>query len=185
MATYFVTGATGFIGRNLLERLLERKGDIHVLVREGSLERLGEIVGRLGGEGRVHPVIGDLQADKLGVEQAWIDEHRGKVDHVFHLAAIYDMAASEERNEALNVGGTQALVNLANDLKPGILHHVSSIAVAGQHRGRLLEQPGRRQLLELERARLGIGEEVGDQALQAADLGPGDRQQTMSRAGRG
>ena len=135
MATYFVTGATGFIGRNLLERLLERKGDIHVLVREGSLERLGEIVGRLGGEGRVHPVVGDLQAPKLGVEQAWIDEHRGKVDHVFHLAAIYDMAASDERNESLNVGGTQALVDLANDLKPGILHHVSSIAVAGKHRG--------------------------------------------------
>ena len=135
MATYFVTGATGFIGRNLLERLLERDGDIHVLVREGSLERLGEIVGRLGGEGRVHPVVGDLQAPKLGVDQAWIDQHRGKVDHVFHLAAIYDMAASEERNQALNVGGTQALVDLANDLQPGILHHVSSIAVAGKHRG--------------------------------------------------
>ena len=34
--TYFVTGATGFIGRHLVERLLERDGDIHVLVREGS-----------------------------------------------------------------------------------------------------------------------------------------------------
>jgi thioester reductase-like protein len=33
--SYFVTGATGFIGRHLVERLLEREGDIHVLVREG------------------------------------------------------------------------------------------------------------------------------------------------------
>ena len=33
---YFVTGATGFIGRFLIERLLEREGDIHVLVRKGS-----------------------------------------------------------------------------------------------------------------------------------------------------
>ncbi len=35
---YFVTGATGFIGRHLVERLLAREGDIYVLVREGSLE---------------------------------------------------------------------------------------------------------------------------------------------------
>ena len=39
MPTYFVTGATGFIGRHLVERLLEREGDIHVLVREGSREQ--------------------------------------------------------------------------------------------------------------------------------------------------
>ena len=135
MAAYFVTGATGFIGRNLLERLLEREGDIHVLVRKGSTARLDEIVERLGGGGRVHPVIGDLQEAKLGVDQAWIDAHRGKIDHVFHLAAIYDMSASDERNEVLNVGGTKALVDLANDLQPSVLHHVSSIAVAGRHRG--------------------------------------------------
>ncbi len=34
--SYFVTGATGFIGRNLVEQLLEREGTIHVLVRDGS-----------------------------------------------------------------------------------------------------------------------------------------------------
>ena len=53
MPTYFVTGATGFIGRHLLERLLRRDGDIHVLVRPGSREKLDAIVGRLGGEGRI------------------------------------------------------------------------------------------------------------------------------------
>ena len=41
MRTYFVTGATGFIGRHLVEQLLaNREGQIHVLVREGSMERL-------------------------------------------------------------------------------------------------------------------------------------------------
>ena len=34
--SYFVTGATGFIGRNLVEQLLEAEGTIYVLVREGS-----------------------------------------------------------------------------------------------------------------------------------------------------
>ena len=37
--TYFVTGATGFIGRFLVERLLERSGTIYVLVRKGSLKK--------------------------------------------------------------------------------------------------------------------------------------------------
>ena len=53
--TYFVTGATGFIGRHLVERLLEREGDIHVLVREGSQERLDAAHRTLGrGRGRPH-----------------------------------------------------------------------------------------------------------------------------------
>ena len=133
--TYFVTGATGFIGRNLVERLLERGGEVHVLVREGSRERLDALIERWGGQGRVHPVTGDLRAPKLGIDPGWIDAHRGKIDHAFHLAAIYDMTAADEINEALNVGGTRELVALANDLQPGILHHVSSVAVAGAHRG--------------------------------------------------
>ncbi len=41
MATYFVTGATGFIGRHLVERLLARDGEIHVLVRPGSRGEAG------------------------------------------------------------------------------------------------------------------------------------------------
>ena len=45
--SYFVTGATGFIGRNLVELLLEREGTVYVLVREGSKGRLEEL--RLNG----------------------------------------------------------------------------------------------------------------------------------------
>jgi NAD(P)-dependent dehydrogenase (short-subunit alcohol dehydrogenase family)/thioester reductase-like protein len=60
---------------------------------------------------------------------------RGKIDHFFHLAAIYDMTADEESNQALNVGGTRHAVELANALRAGCLHHVSSVAAAGLHRG--------------------------------------------------
>ncbi len=138
--TYFVTGATGFIGRNLVQRLVERHdGDIHVLVREGSRGRMEELIEGWGARDRVHPVIGDLQQPKLGVDDAWIEANRGKIDHVFHLAAIYDMAADAEVNETLNVGGTTQLVSLVNDLKPSLLHHVSSIAVAGAHKGMFRE----------------------------------------------
>ena len=61
MTTYFVTGATGFIGRHLVERLLEREGDIHVLVREGSRDKLDALIERLGRAATgSSPSIGDL-----------------------------------------------------------------------------------------------------------------------------
>ncbi|HEU4977527.1 MAG TPA: SDR family oxidoreductase [Solirubrobacteraceae bacterium] len=134
--TYFVTGATGFIGRHLVEELLRnRDGEIHVLVRETSRERLDALIERWGGSDRVKPVTGDLQAPLLGIDEAWIDEHRGKVEHFFHLAAIYDMTVEDERNERLNVEGTRNAVALANALQAGILHHTSSIAAAGTYKG--------------------------------------------------
>ncbi len=133
---YFVTGATGFIGRHLVEQLLaNREGDIHVLVREGSKGKLEELMARWGSPDRVKPVTGDLTQARLGVDQAWVDEHRGQIDHFFHLAAIYDMTVGDERNEELNVGGTRHAVQLANELQAGILHHTSSVAAAGDYKG--------------------------------------------------
>ncbi len=139
MATYFVTGATGFIGRHLVERLLARDGEIHVLVRPGSEEKLEAVVDRLGGAGRIHAVRGDLSEPYLGVAAETRDALRGTVDHFFHLAAIYDMTADETENALLNVGGTQYAIDLANDLRATTFHHTSSIAVAGEYEGHFTE----------------------------------------------
>jgi NAD(P)-dependent dehydrogenase (short-subunit alcohol dehydrogenase family) len=134
--TYFVTGATGFIGRNLVQELLRnRKGDIFVLVREGSRGRLAELRERWNGGRRIKPVTGDLTQDHLGLDEAWIESHRGAIDHFFHLAAVYDMTASDEVNERMNVAGTRNAVALANALAVGCLHHTSSVAAAGLHKG--------------------------------------------------
>jgi thioester reductase-like protein len=132
---YFVTGATGFIGRHLVERLLERDGTIYVLVREGSRARLEELLSKLGASPeRIVLVTGDLTAPMLGVS----DEDAQKledVDHFFHLAAVYDMSADEETNRRANVEGTKHAVDLANRLRARRLHHASSIAVSGRYRG--------------------------------------------------
>src|SRR3982750_4331796 len=87
--TYFVTGATGFIGRFLVERLLHRNGTIHVLVRKGSLRKLEELRSRWGvDDKRIVAVVGDLQKPRLGLSPADISRLKGKVQHFFHLAAI-------------------------------------------------------------------------------------------------
>ncbi|MEJ7785844.1 MAG: SDR family oxidoreductase [Solirubrobacteraceae bacterium] len=139
--TYFVTGATGFIGRNLVEELLNnREGDIHVLVRESSRDKLDALIAqRWGGSERIKAVIGDLGEARLGVDSAWVEENRGKIDHFFHLAAIYDMTASDETNEKLNVAGTRNAVDLANAVEAGVLHHTSSVAAAGLFKGNFRE----------------------------------------------
>jgi len=134
--TYFVTGATGFIGRHLVERLLEREGDIHVLVREGSQERLDSLIAGWGAEpDRITTVVGDLQEPRLGLSDEQVAELKGSVDHFFHLAAMYDMTAKDDANERLNVDGTAHAIELANAISAGTLHHVSSVAVAGEQRG--------------------------------------------------
>jgi NAD(P)-dependent dehydrogenase (short-subunit alcohol dehydrogenase family) len=139
--TYFVTGATGFIGRHLVERLLDREGDIHVLVREDSREKLDGLIERWGNgaRDRIKPVVGDLAQPHLGLDDQARSALRGSVEHFFHLAAIYDMAADADRNALLNVGGTQNAVDLANDIEPEHFHHVSSIAVAGNYDGHFTE----------------------------------------------
>jgi NAD(P)-dependent dehydrogenase (short-subunit alcohol dehydrogenase family) len=133
--TYFVTGATGFIGRYLVERLLDRDGHVYVLVREGSQERMDELIGGWDAHDRVTKVVGDLQKPNLGVSEEQVAELKGKVDHFFHLAAMYDMTADDEINEKLNVAGTRHAVELANAIDAGIFHHTSSVAAAGLYKG--------------------------------------------------
>ena len=67
--TYFVTGGTGFIGRFLIDKLLEREGtDLRAGAQGTRSKKLDELRPRWGAdEKRVVAVVGDLAKPKLGV----------------------------------------------------------------------------------------------------------------------
>jgi NAD(P)-dependent dehydrogenase (short-subunit alcohol dehydrogenase family) len=133
---YFVTGATGFIGQFLVRKLLARGKPIYVLVRKGSLKKLDALRTEWGAtEKDVIPIVGDLAKRNLGVADADLKKLKGKVEHFFHLAAIYDLKASAEEQQAANVDGTRHAVQCAQALAVGCFHHVSSIAAAGLYDG--------------------------------------------------
>ncbi len=134
--SYFVTGATGFIGGHLVGELVKRRKTVHVLVRQGSLGRLEAARKRWGDVGDlIVPVIGDLSQPRLGVSDAIIADLRGGITHFFHLAALYDMTASSESLVQANIDGTRNALDLADALDAGSFQHVSSIAAAGRYRG--------------------------------------------------
>ncbi|VFB01279.1 SDR family oxidoreductase [Nocardia cyriacigeorgica] len=144
--TYLVTGATGFIGRFLIPELLKRADDIHVVVRPGpnSAARFDYCAREWSAGDRVRPVPGDLGVPGLGLDPMWLAEHRGRIDHVFHLAAGYDEQRYRDAQqgplaEPSGGNGTRNVVELAADLRAQQLHHLSTVEVAGRFEGLFTE----------------------------------------------
>lgn len=138
---YFLTGGTGFLGRNLITRLLKREGTIYVLCHnEQSQDILEAHIEKWSiPAGRILPITGDLTQAGLGLAKEDIKKLSGSITHFFHLAAIYDLNATAEIQEAVNIEGTQNAVDAAENLQAGCFHHISSIAAAGLYEGHFRE----------------------------------------------
>ena len=132
---YFVTGGTGFIGRFVVARLLKRpKSKVYLLVRKESKHKFEQLRDSLGADpARLLPMWGDITTPGL-VAKASLAKLKGKVDHVYHLAAVYDLNMSDEQGDLVNNEGTRNVVQFANALGGKVsLQHMSSIAIAGGH----------------------------------------------------
>jgi len=134
---YFVTGASGFIGRRLVEKLLQRPDSVvYYLMLERDLSMVEALHHRWGRNAdRSIPVIGDLTQPQLGVSDRDLARLKGHIDHLFHLAAIYDLKASAKIQEQVNIQGTRNVVAFAEAIEAGCFHLTSSIAAAGLYEG--------------------------------------------------
>lgn len=150
--TTLLTGGTGFLGMELIARLLEEDEGPDILLatrakdRAGAAERLDELLARLyddpptAAARRLHAVPAELTAPRLGLAAADRREVLARVDRVVHCAASISFTLPIADARAINVDGTRAVVDLARGL-PSLerLVHVSTAYVAGRLRGRFRE----------------------------------------------
>lgn len=148
-----LTGATGFLGTELLARLLEHTDrNVYAVVRARSdaeaAQRLRETVGSALGSaepfrGRVRALAGDLTKPGLGLKPAVAREVAGAVDEIVHGAAAVSFDLDLEQARAVNVEGTRTMLELALlcDRRGGLRRftYISTAYVAGLHRGTFRE----------------------------------------------
>ncbi|MEV3897952.1 non-ribosomal peptide synthetase [Streptomyces anulatus] len=116
-----LTGATGFLGRHLLDQLLARTdARIHCLVRPGSIDRLPVT-------DRVIPVPGDLSAPGLGLSTEDHDTLT-TLDAIYHNAAVPHFAAPYRALKPAHVDATAAILRLAGH-SGAPLHLISTLGV--------------------------------------------------------
>jgi len=134
---YFITGATGFIGKRLVKKILEREdSSVFFLIRESEKDALEHIYEYWDCDrSRVTPVVGDLTEPLLGVSAGDRKKIGKKTAHFFHLAAIYDLKADAESQLKVNVEGTRNTVRFAEAIGAKRFHLFSSIASAGLFEG--------------------------------------------------
>jgi thioester reductase-like protein len=148
-----LTGATGFLGIELLVRYLERTDrTIYALVRATDArhadERMRETLVAAFGEakpyaGRVRAIAGDITAPGMGLDPAVASEVAQAVTEIVHGAASVSFDLDLDASRRVNVEGTRELLEFADFCRrQGGLRrftYVSTAYVAGKHRGRFGE----------------------------------------------
>jgi thioester reductase-like protein len=134
MGAVLLTGATGFVGMELLRRFIER-GDrrIHALVRAADDEAAAE---RLPAHARLSAVAGDIEQPGLGLSEVNRERLARDVTTVVHCAASVSFDLSLEESRRVNVDGTRTVVDFAQRCRRlERLTYVSTAYVAGEPRG--------------------------------------------------
>jgi thioester reductase-like protein len=144
----FLTGFPGFIAKRLVQQLLRKDPEASfVFLCEPRLERAAEQSLRelqaqhpaLGGRSKI--VTGDICQPLLGLAQDTYNILAAGTTHVWHLAAIYDLAVPAARAYRVNVVGTANVLDFCGacrNLKR--LDYVSTCYVSGDRRGLVLER---------------------------------------------
>jgi thioester reductase-like protein len=148
-----LSGATGFVGMEILSHYLERTDrQIYTLVRaedeRDAERRIRLALFQLFGDedaygGRIGAVRGDIEAPMLGLDRANLESLAGSVADVIHCAASVSFSLSLERSREINVEGTRRMLEFGELCREhgGLAHfaYVSTAYVAGTHEGEFTE----------------------------------------------
>jgi thioester reductase-like protein len=138
MGAVLLTGATGFVGREILSRFLEREDrDVFALVRADDDE---QAAARLPAHPRLTAVAGDIEQSGLGISAEAGECLRREVTTVVHCAASVSFDMSLEDSRSVNVDGTLRMLELARGC-PRLerFSYISTAYVAGEP-GRLFRE---------------------------------------------
>jgi dihydroflavonol-4-reductase len=128
VSRYFVTGATGFLGGELVKQLIGRGHQVTALVR--SVEK-ASLLKTLGVQLHIGDIT-DISSLRTPMEG---------VDGVFHVAAWYKVGARDTHiAEQVNVQGTRNVLETARDLQIPKIVYTSTVAVLGDTQGRLPDE---------------------------------------------
>jgi dihydroflavonol-4-reductase len=129
----FVTGASGFTGSHLVKALEQRGDRVLGLVRKSSrLDRLAD--------SQVELVYGDI-TDRTALKQAMTG-----VDVVFHTAAYVELGIVDAAEMArINVDGTRAVMEVAQEMAVSKVVYCSTIGVYGDTQGRVVDETFQRE----------------------------------------
>ena len=138
MGAVLLTGATGFVGQEILSRFLARDGShVFALVRADNDD---EAARRLPAHERLTAVAGDIEREDLGLAAGSSRRLRSEVTTVLHCAASVSFDMSLEDSRRVNVEGTRRMVDFARSCtRLERFSYVSTAYVAGDP-GRLFRE---------------------------------------------
>lgn len=152
----FITGATGFVGRNMIPRLLKLENDskLNLLIRGKSdsdvRNRFDKLVDALDKEidstvirSRVSWVRGDISEKRLGLSECQFNKLAREITHIIHAAADvrFNLSLNQARN--VNLNGTKNIIELASKARNRkVFQHLAYIGTAfisGKRKGIIYE----------------------------------------------
>nr|WP_064093099.1 SDR family oxidoreductase [Rossellomorea aquimaris] len=130
----FLTGSTGFLGGKLIKNLLQNKAnEVYILVRNVEKAESLRDSFLLEEQKRIHIFQGDITRPKAGLSEDDIEWLTGKIDAVYHLAALvkFDLDLRDELFAA-NYDGTKHTLELATRLAVKTFYYVSTAYTVGK-----------------------------------------------------
>jgi thioester reductase-like protein len=132
MGAVLLTGATGFVGKEILDRFLDRGRQVFALVRARDDDAAA---GRLPRHALLTPIAGDIEQPRLGLSEPRAAGLAEEVTTVVHCAASVSFDLSLRDSRRVNVDGTRNVLELAERLpRLDRLSYVSTAYVAGEPR---------------------------------------------------